>query len=70
MKQLSELLKVTLGLSSSGDSGNKGPGERRAGRLTSGDGDQVGDVILTVWNSCELFADGYKQLLFLVMESN
>lgn len=45
-------------------------GERSAGRLTGGDGDQVGDVTLTVWSSCELFADRYKQLLFLVMESN
>lgn len=39
-------------------------------QMTRGDGDQVGCVILTVWNSCELFADRYKQLLFLVMESN
>ncbi len=39
-------------------------------KLTTGDGRQVGYVILTVWNSAELFADRYKQLLFLVMESN
>lgn len=38
--------------------------------LTTRDGDQVGDVILTVWSAAELFADRYKQLLFLVMESN
>lgn len=38
--------------------------------LTTRDGDQVGYVILTVWSTAELFADRYKQLLFLVMESN
>lgn len=53
-----------------GDSINKRPGRGSALLLTTGDGDQVGYVILTVWNSCELFADRYKQLLFLVMESN
>ena len=49
---------------------NKRPGKHCTLLLTTGDGDQVGYVILTVWNSCELFADRYKQLLFLVMESN
>lgn len=38
--------------------------------LTTRDGDQVGYVILTVWSGAELCADRYKQLLFLVMESN
>lgn len=57
-------------LTGGGDRVNKRPGRRRAGLLTTGDGDQVGNVILTVWNSCELFADRYKQLLCLVMESN
>lgn len=41
-----------------------------AAALTTRDGDQVGYVILTVWSGAELFADRYKQLLFLVMESN
>lgn len=63
-------LKVTLSPSLSGDSVNKRPGKLSPRLLTTGDGDQVGYVILTVWNSCELFADRYKQLLFLVMESN
>lgn len=49
---------------------NKRPGNHGALCLTTGDDDQVGYAILTVWNSCELFADRYKQLLFLVMESN
>lgn len=43
---------------------------RRPPAPTTRDGDQVGDVILTVWSAAELFADRYKQLLFLVMESN
>lgn len=56
-------MKVTLSPACQGIQETKRPGERSHG-------DQVGDVILTVWNSCELFADRYKQLLFLVMESN